>query len=275
MLSSLTYYLAFAFMRTRFGKDLLNFDLICDSLNKVYSDSYNLFISLKRQLDYYESNLIDCKTIGKFQPMKIKKISDITIPKFGNLIMQITSISDLKKESLEKFISLYSSNACQQLMKFSYEISYCENLWSGVLSKGIEQGEIQMGVIIGSVLDELRSLNNASNGRILLDLMKDSSFIEYEQFNEYYLFKAYNKTGIIFKEFENEKLESIKSVIMNFLFTYIIISFVFFCFLIYFIYNFNYLFSSFLNFIGILPIKFLSEDKHFYYEIVKFGDKYF
>ena len=272
---SLTYYLISAFINSKYRNEFINFDAIHDSLNKVYSDSFDIFISLKRQLDYYEKSLNNCKTIGKFQPMKIKKINEITIPKFGNLIMQITSISAFKKETLEKFTSLYSSNACQQLMEYSYEISYCENFWTGVLSKGMEQGITQMGVIIGAVLDELRSLNNSSNGRILLDLMKDSAFIEYEQFNEYYLFKAYNKTGNIFKEFRNEKLESIKKLIMNIFYIYIVISFILFCLLNYFIYNFNYLFSSFLNFIGILPLKFLSQDRKFYFEVVKFGDKYF
>ena len=45
--------------------------------------------------------------------------------------------------------------------------------------------------------------------------------------------------------------------------------------MIYFVYNFNALFNSFLNFIGIFPPKYLYEDENFYKEIVKFGEKYF
>ena len=275
LILSLAYYINFSFISKKYGNDLINFDFLHDSLNKVYSDSFEIFISLKRELDYYESNLINCKTMGNFQPMNIKKVSDLKIPKFGNLIMQITSNSGIKKETLERFNSLYSKNACKEIMEYSYEIVYCEKFWSGVLSKGMEQAITQMGVAIGTVLDEIQSINNASNNRKLFDLMNQSSFIEYEQFNEYYLFKAYNKTGNIFADFRSEKLNHILKLLRVLLYIYIVIVFALFCLLFYFVYSFNYLFSSFINFIGILPIKYLSEDENFYNGIAKFGDKYF
>ena len=274
-LSSLIYYINFSFISRKYGNDLINFDILHDSLNKVYSDSFEIFISLKRELDYYENNLIDCKTMGNFQPMNIKKISDLKIPKFGNLIMQISSNSDCKKETLERFNSLYSNNACKEIMEYSHEIIYCENFWSGVLSKGMEQAITQMGAVIRTVLDEIQSINNEDNNRRLFDLIKKSSFIEYEQFNEYYLFKAYNKTAMIFTDFRSEKLNHILRLFRILLYIYIIISFTLFCLLFYFVYSFNYLFSSFINFIGILPLKFLLEDDNFYKVLVKFGDKYF
>ena len=208
-LSSLIYYINFSFISRKYGNDLINFDILHDSLNKVYSDSFEIFISLKRELDYYENNLIDCKTMGNFQPMNIEKISNLKIPKFGNLIMQISSNSDCKKETLERFNSLYSNNACKEIMEYSHEIIYCENFWSGVLSKGMEQAITQMGAVIRTVLDEIQSINNEDNNRRLFDLIKKSSFIEYEQFNEYYLFKAYNKTAMIFTDFRSEKLNHI------------------------------------------------------------------
>ena len=73
----------------------------------------------------------------------------------------------------------------------------------------MEQAITQMGVVIGTVLDEIQSINNGQNSRMLFDLRNQSSFIEYEQFNEYYLFKAYNKTGNIFTDFRSEKLDNI------------------------------------------------------------------
>ena len=275
LILSLTYYFIFTFISKKYGNDLANFDKLHDSLNKVYSDSFDIFISLKRELDYYEKNLINCKTMGNFQPMNIKKINDLKIPKFGNLIMQITSNSDFKKETLERFNSLYSNNACKEIMEYSHEISFCENFWSGVLSKGMEQAITQMGVVIGTVLDEIQSINNAENNRMLFDLMNQSSFIEYEQFNEYYLFKAYNKTGNIFTDFRSEKLDNILKLLRILLYIYIVISLILFCLLFYFVYSFNHLFSSFINFIGILPLKYLSEDENFYNGIAKFGEKYF
>ena len=275
LVSSLIYYILSIYIKSRYKKEFINFDSITDSLNSVYSDSIFIFIKLKRQLDLYERNLINCKTIGNFEQMDIPKISEIKIPKFGNLIMQITGNSNFKKETLDKFSSLYSNNACNELIEYSYELPYCEKFWSGVLLKGMEQAVTQMGVVIGTVIDEIKSLNDANNSRILFSLMNDSSFIEYEQFNEYYLFKAYNKTGSIFKELRNEKLTSIMKIIRLILYIYIIVSFCLFSLLIYFVYDFNSLFNSFLNFIGILPPKYLAEDDNFYNEIIRFGNKYF
>ena len=272
---SLSYYILSILFNSKGKNDFIMFDSINDSLNRVYSDSFDIFLSLKRQLDFYENNLINCTMVGQFTPMKIKKITEITIPKFGNLIMQISSNSNFNKKTLDKFNSLYSVNACKELIEYSYEMTYCEKFWSGALAKGMEQAFTQMSVIVGTVLDELQSINNDKSSRILLDLMNQSSFIEYQQFNEYYLFKAYNKTDSIFKVFRYEKLQNIQKTIRIIIYIYLIIIFILFCFQVYFVFNFNNLLSSFLNFIGIFPTKFLINDEHFYNAIIKFGDKYF
>ena len=105
--------------------------------------------------------------------------------------------------------------------------------------------------------------------------MSDSSFIEYSQFNEYYLVKAYDMTYDIFVEFRQQKLDSIIKHLRLILIIYLLISVFLLSLMIYFVYNFNALFNSFLNFIGIFPPKYLYEDENFYKEIVKFGEKYF
>ena len=271
----ITYYIIFTIVSTSKANNLISFDFTNDSLNKVYTDSLKIFISLIRQVDLYEKNLINCHTMLKFYKMQIKSINEISIPKFGNLIMQISGNSELKKDTINKFSSLYSNNACNELMEYSSDLVYCENFWSGVLSKGMEQAIAQMGVIIGTVIDELQAINSENNDKTLIDIMENSAFIEYMQFNQYYLFKAYNTTEFIFNEFRSEKLSSIQNLVKKIFYFYIIISFLLFSLLIYFVHSFNNLFSAFLNFIGILPLKFLLDDEQFYYEIVKFGEKYF
>ena len=271
----ITYYIIFTIVSTSKANNLISFDFTNDSLNKVYTDSLKIFISLIRQVDLYEKNLINCHTMLKFYKMQIKSINEISIPKFGNLIMQISGNSELKKDTINKFSSLYSNNACNELMEYSSDLVYCENFWSGVLSKGMEQAIAQMGVIIGTVIDELQAINSENNDKTLIDIMKNSAFIEYMQFNQYYLFKAYNTTEFIFNEFRSEKLSSIQNLVKKIFYFYIIISFLLFSLLIYFVHSFNNLFSAFLNFIGILPLKFLLDDEQFYYEIVKSGEKYF
>jgi len=73
---------------------------------------------------------------------------------------------------------LFENNACEALLDNSSDKKYCESFWLGVLLKGLEKPIIQMDVILSSVLDELKSLNDANN-KILLGLMSDSLFIKY------------------------------------------------------------------------------------------------
>ena len=276
MLVALSYYLLVALMKTKYKSEYLIFDHINSSMFGVYKDSYNIFLSLKRELDIYERHLLNCKTIGSTNyDMDIPNINSINIPKLGNLIIQITGSSNFDKNTLNKFTLLYSENACKALIESSPEIKYCEKFWSGVLLKGMEQAITQMGVVIGSVLDELMSLNDVETTKILLDLMDQSSFIIYEQFIEYYLLKSYNKTNYIFKELRDQQLNSIINIMRYILWVYSFISVILFVFLTYFIYSSKYTLNSFLNFIGILPSQYISEDENLYNEIIKFGNNYF
>ena len=139
----------------------------------------------------------------------------------------------------------------------------------------MEQGIIQMGVLLGNVLDELLSLNDRNNSIKFIDLMKNSYFIEYEQFIIYYLFKAYNSTCFILEEMRNEKIHSIISLFKYILYGYIILVVILFGAIVYFIYSFNYIFNSSLYFIGIIPLKYICEEEKFYNSIIDFGAKYF
>ena len=188
--------------------------------------------------------------------------------------MEITRDNDFEENNKEQFSLLFENNVCISLLDNSYEMKYCENFWFGVLLKGLEQAIIQRDVILSSVLDELKSLNDANN-KTLIGLMSDSSFIEYLQFNEYYLIKAFDLTYDILVVFRQQKLDSIIKHMKLILIIYFLISVFLLSLMIYFVYNFNALFNSFLNFIGIFPPKYLYEDENFYKEIVKFGEKYF
>ena len=189
--------------------------------------------------------------------------------------MEIIENNNFKKGSIEQFNSLFLENACEQLMEFSNEINYCLKFWSGVLSKGMEQGIIQMGVVLGNVIDELSSLNNLNNSIKLMDLMNNSHFIEYEQFIIYYLFIAYNSTCYMLDGLRNEKIDSILSSYKILLFAYLIIIVFLFGAIVYFIYSFNLIFNSSLYFIGIIPLKFICEEERLYNSIIIFGVRYF
>jgi hypothetical protein len=272
--SSLTYYILAIFIKSSKKNSIINFYELNEALNYVFKNSYDIFISLERKLDLYERNLIDCETIGNFTEMVFPKIGEIDTPKFGNLIMEIIGNSDLKEETINNFSKVFQNNACEILIQYSNEMEYCSNFWSGVLVKGLEQAIIQMDIIIGTVIDELKSLNDKNN-ITLLSLMSESSYIQYVQFNAFYLYRAYLNKYEIFVEFNKQKLDAIIKGIKILLLFYIIISFFLFILLIYFVYSYNSLFNSFLNFVGIFPTRYIVEDELFYNEIIKFGEKYF
>ena len=274
LFSSMTYYILCIFIKAKYKNEFIDFFKINETIDKVFKDSFDIYLSLKRKTELFENYLIDCDTIGDFIPIDVPEVGKINTPNFGNVIMEITRDTDLEEKTKEQFSLLFEQNACKALLEGSSEMKYCENFWFGVLLKGLEQSIVQMNIILSSVLDELKSLND-DNNKTLLGLMSDSSFIEYSQFNEYYLGKAYDLTYHMMVEMRQQKLNSIIKHIRLILVIYLLISIFLFSLMIYFVYNFNALFNSFLNFIGIFPPKYLYEDENFYKEIVKFGEKYF
>ena len=270
---SLSYFLIITLLKSKFKNDFLFFDSINDSIYGVYKDSYNIFIMLKRQLDMYERRLVNCTTIENKYEIRLPK--SLTPPKLGNLLMQITSDSSYNKKTIDKFKLLYSENACKILVDNINDMPSCEKYWSGVLLKGMEQAITHMGIIIGTVMNELEALNTFNSPIVLFNLMNQSTFIMYEQFTEYYLLRAYNKTTYVFKDLREERLNSIILIIKYILLSYIMISIIVFILLTYFTFKYKYIFNSFLNFIGILPIQYLSEDENLYNEIISFGNKYY
>jgi hypothetical protein len=272
---SLSYFLIAILMRNKFENDFLKFNSINDSVYGIYRDSYDIFIELKREMELFENNLINCTTIEGNYIMHIRNVSNIMTPQLGNLIMQITGNSNFKPETIKNFKSLYSENACEVLVDDPKDMKNCQQYWSGVLLKGMEQAITHMGIVIGTVISELNSLNDPKSKVSFLSLINRSSFITYEQFTEYYLLKSFNKTIYLFIDFHEETLNSIFVIMKNILWCYSILSIVLFIVLIYFIYNTKYLFNSFLNFICIVPPQYIYEDENLYREIISFGNKYY
>ena len=275
MIITLSYYFVVNLLKSKFKNDFLLFDSINDSILGVYKDSYDLFILFKREMDIYEREFISCTESENQYYLKLPYSNNITTPKLGNLLMQITGASSFKKGTIDQFNSLYSGNACEIIADTPLDFEYCGKYWSGVLLKGMEQAITHMGVVISTVINELQTLNLFKVNTVLFNLMDQSYFITYEQFIEYYLLRAYNKTTYIFRELREEKLNSIITVMLYILFSYVFITIILFVILIYVLFNYKYILNSFLNFIGIFPIQYKSEDENLYYEIIRFGNKYF
>ena len=275
MIFAFSYFILVYLLKSKFRNDLLIFDDLIDSIYGVYRDCYDMFISFKRELDLYERGLINCTAMNNTYQIQLPNSNNITTPKFGNLLMRLTGTFNSKNVNINNFNLLYSGNACKILTNTVLDMEYCEKYWSGILLKGMEQAITHMGVIISSILNELQVLKEIKNPVVLFSLMNQSSFITYEQFTEYYLLRAYNKTTYIFRYLRDERLKSIINVMKYIIFVYAIVSIFLFIVLFLFVSNYKYIFNLFLNFAGIFPAQYLSEDQNIFREIIAFGNRYF
>jgi hypothetical protein len=226
--------------------------------------------------------------------MTIPSNEELTTPKLGSLLMPLVSGVDESSTQTEiKLNNLYNNDSCAILVgkENTQAYEYCSNFWSNILGKGMEQGITQLGLSVASVTDELNSLNdlsdvlnkndnnenndNANNTNATVDnpltfdnltKQSESAFFQFSIFVEYYLFESYLQTYQIFNILRDVKLENIKNSFNIILYIYLVGSILLLIILFYFVYESKYLLNSFLNFVGIFPVKYLMEDNALYHE---------
>jgi hypothetical protein len=223
--------------------------------------------------------------------MKIPSNEELTTPKLGSLLMPLVSaVDDSSTDTEIKLNNLYNNDSCAILVgkENVQPYTYCSNFWSNILGKGMEQGITQLGLSVASVTDELNSLNDLTdvlnknddnngndnktstveNPKTFDNLTKDenSAFFQFSIFVEYYLFESYLQTYKIFNVLRDVKLEKIKNSFNIILYCYLVGSIILLFILLYFVYESKYLLNSFLNFVGIFPVKYLMEDNNLYHE---------
>ena len=275
MLLSLFYYIISIFLENNQKNEFLMFDTINDSMIGILKESYDNFISMKRQLELFENNLTNCKIDNKKDRhiMKLPLITDIKSQNLGNYLIEIASGSGYNSKTLSNLTELFKGDACKLFSNNEEEYSLCDSFFNGILTEGMEQTLIKMVGVIGEILEELKSVN--TGGRTFNEIIMSSSFISYELFIEFYYQKAYRLIDEIFWKLRNEKVKSIFKAIKILLSVYINITFFLLLLLFYFIFKERNIFNSFLNFICIIPSKYILEDKKFLEEIVKIGSNYF
>jgi len=271
---TLSYYLVLLFVNLNFKNSYIKFDLINVYIEKVFKDSYDIFIPLKRELDLYERNLLNCTSLRNPYKLRLPIFNSLKIPVIEDFIVQILEDHDFKQKTKDEFQAIVNDDICKDAGN-ELVMNDCHSFWSGILSKGMRQAVAYLNTIIGNVLDELKSLNDENNKSLFNLISEQSSFFEYEIFNEYYLNKIIQKIKAIFIILRKEKLESIYKAQLYILIAYILISILLFCFLIYYLYNYIDIFISFVKFIGIIPLKYILEDKNLREEIVKFGNDFY
>ena len=272
---SLTYYILSMIIGTNKKKNLLAFDTINEEMIGIFKESFDTYILLKKELVLYEDSLKNCKIDPekKTYRMNIPLVSEIKTPNLGNNLVTITGESGFSKKTMENFTEFFSGNACPVLSHSASGLYMCSILLDGILKKGMEQTLTKMGTITGTIIEELNTLNNG--GKEFNEIINSSSFSLYESFIEFYYQRAYLVLHELFVDLRSEKLSSIKKLLRMLLIGYIILFNLLVLLFVYLIYYTNKEFNSFLNFIWILPVKYLSEDEKFYKEVIKFGNDSF
>ena len=230
--------------------------------------------------------------------MQLPSNNELIIPKLGNLLMPLVNDLSAASDATMELNELYNEDACLILFRDKENKGYdsCSHFWSGIIVKGLEQAITQMGVVINTVIDELNALNlegtNAGgsstenqnrpstntlrnldgesiNNTFQSLLLPTSGFSQYEIFIEYYLFYGYMKTVSLLSSLKQVKVKSIYNTFVIILYSYIVGVVLLFFILIYLIYSSKVMFNTFLNFVGILPLKYLMEDDALYKDVLR------
>ena len=218
----------------------------------------------------YTINDIESLNASKYT-LIIPNSEDIYIPKIGNILLPLISKSENGKSSnpYTQLYQLFYGDLCSLLYPNSEMIyNNCISVWSAIMKQGLEQTITQLGVELNTILDDFKSINSVEK---TLNEVNDypGTLGQIEVFINFFFLHSFEKSLNLFSKIRDDNVRNIKKI-LNSIFIVII-----FCFpgtiflLIYFIYNLNDDFNSFLNFIGILPIQYLSEDENFYRDTLK------
>ena len=273
LIISLLYYIISILIEFSQKQELLSFDNINDNMIGILKTTYDEFILIKREVQKFEENLINCQIIDdkNLDKMEIKTISEIKIPSFGNDIMRITSDFGFGGQALENFSTLFVDNITKSLEEVNPDgLSY----YKDILINGMEQTLINMGSLFGVVVDEINHINQHPH-EFKEKLIEDSRYRNLELFLAEYYQKAIFIAEDLFNSLRSQKLNSIIKTIKIVSYVYIIITLIISILLVLTIFNLKDVFYSFVFFISIIPFKYLTEDRDLYDEIIKLGDDYF
>ena len=92
---------------------------------------------------------------------------------------------------------------------------------------------------------------------------------------EYYFYLAYLRTSEMFNILRKDIVHNIKNKFDILLILYLIVSILLLGMILLFIYSIKSYFNSFLNFVAIFPLKFLSEDENLFRQTLRLNDSLF
>ena len=266
LIISIIYFFSSIINTTKMKKNYKQFDSILEQVNNVYFDSYKIFLNFKEQIEIFSN------THNKTN-LKIPKDSEINRPKFGNCLLNIIKNTKYSEDSIKIIDTLYNTDACQILSENEGTYMICQTIFSSILTKGLDQAIVQMGIILTSIIDELNSLKNNKN---LYDIYTgNSSYNNYEIFMGEIMLQSFFKTQSIFEIFINDEksyIDHMNKIILN---GFNILYLILFFYLIFFLLSYKKIIVSFFNFVGIIPAKYLAEEETLYKALLKMDHDYY
>ena len=286
----ITNYLIIYILFSKKRDEFFELDNLMNDIIGVYKDNYSVYLAYKREIFLFynfeimkinyikqlENGIIDKIIInGKnysknnINELKLTKylfnietLSKLKIKSFGNVIMDLISNKIGKKSLHQELQYLYNEDSCEYLFQDNHTIlDFCNNFWSSILKQGIEQSTIQFRVNLDNLLLNLVQINENEVYE------PDYSILYYiEIYITSYFLWSFESTIEIFDNIRNNQTDTL---IWNFNGLCIFYLFMIFFLLIPLNIAIHYAkenFNSFLNFIGIIPVQYLSEDEKFYRE---------
>jgi hypothetical protein len=279
VLVGITYYIIHSVYSKSKIDSFTNFNIIIESIETVFTNSFIIYLNFKIEIfnyvDYYHRNEEQIKnSTMKNYTLSIITNKNYTSPDFNNYIMEILEdFEEFEGNNTESIIyKLYNSDACQILYNLNNSnYNNCRVFWSGVISKGLEQALIEMGNQF-SILLSLFSLINSGQENIE-NLLEDNIWKNFDLFMMTYLYNSFEKSHYYFNNLRLRYLEQNKKVFETIFFCYLIVNFIIALIFIFFTYSVIDFFNTFLNFIAIIPVKILVENKDINKEILNISKK--
>ena len=298
----MTYYilinLIYIYKRNKF----FDFDDIINNLEGIYKACFDIYVDIKYEEVAYVKFIDDQKkAISKLQNGESYvefegvnytdinvlsnqnytiNVPNVTFNKIGNLLLSIITNNDDDMDNISKksystqMKYLYNGKLCKYLYKETDVTRInCNYFWSSILTQGMEQGFNQLSVELNAIQNELILCNK--NHKNIMDIILSNRMEDLELFYNYYFMDAYLRTKFLLEEIRNERVNTIYKIFELTMIIYICIS-VLLCFvLVIFVEAKRKVFCSFLNFIGIIPFQYISEDDDFYRDILRLEKEVF
>ena len=303
LILSMLYYVIVFVLYIKKRREYFIFDDIINNIYGIYKDCDIVFANILHEANIYgnfniEKNylisLLQNKTISKGKlngkyytlnnisllqnltyKMNIPSSDEASIPKVNNILLPIIANVNMDKKSIKaKLAQLFNGDICDIIFENNQtQYNICSKFWSSILKQGLIQCITQLNVEINTVLNEMEDVNNGIIS--FVDFINNSTFSQLETFVNYYFLESFRKNDEYFNIMRKDKLNFLHQIVNLLLIVFFIIIFILFFVLLFIIYLIKNMFSSFLGFIGIIPIQYLYEDEFFYKDVLKLEEDIF